>query len=385
MTLLVKQFNEEATGCNCGCNHDPVLMHCVIEPNAYQEIPSYLNEQGIQKFLLVMDENTRRVAGDQLHTYLNQEGFASTQCILTPNEIGDVVADERTIVQLLLAVSESTQAILAVGSGTIHDIVRFVTHKMSKRFISVPTAASVDGYASAGAPIIVHGVKQTFQAIAPEAIFADLTVLAKAPRSMTAAGFADMMGKFTSLADWTFSSRIAGEPFCPFAYKMTKQALTECIDHIQEIAEGTETGTRLLFEALTRSGWSMLAIGHSRPASGGEHHLSHHWEMAYLEQKRPQLLHGAKVGVASVLIAGIYRNLWLSGQCEEAEVYCDLPEPSQMAEWLMQVGGPAYPADVGISQQMVDEALNQAYKLRVRHTGLWFMNSNKVIMQPGSI
>jgi glycerol-1-phosphate dehydrogenase [NAD(P)+] len=50
----------------------------------------------------------------------------------------------------------------------------------------------------------------------------------------------------------------------------------------------------------------MLLVGHSRPASGGEHHLSHYWEMQFLQQRRRALLHGAKVGVAAVQMAKLY-------------------------------------------------------------------------------
>ena len=197
---------------------------------------------------------------------------------------------------------------LAVGSGTIHDVVRFVCSHTNRIFVSVPTAASVDGFTSVGAPIIVDGFKQTVPAIAPAAIFADLDVLSAAPQRMTAAGFGDMLGKFTSLADWRFSAEMAGEPFCPLAYELTERALQQCMAAVDEIAAGTPRGVEALMEALLLSGWSMLLVGHSRPASGGEHHLSHHWEMAYLKEGRRQLLHGAKVGVACALLAKLYRE-----------------------------------------------------------------------------
>ena len=64
-----------------------------------------------------------------------------------------------------------------MGAGTLHDIVRFCSDKTTKPFISIPTAPSVDGFTSMGAPLIVRGVKKTFQTAAPIGVFADIDVL----------------------------------------------------------------------------------------------------------------------------------------------------------------------------------------------------------------
>ena len=53
----------------------------------------------------------------------------------------------------------------------------------------------------------------------------------------------------------------------------------------------------------------MLDFGSSRPASGSEHHASHYWEMMLLQQHRPAILHGAKVGFALIHIARQYAQI----------------------------------------------------------------------------
>ena len=53
----------------------------------------------------------------------------------------------------------------------------------------------------------------------------------------------------------------------------------------------------------------MLICGNSRPASGAEHHLSHFWEMLALQKGDRPELHGVKVGIASVMVTGYYREL----------------------------------------------------------------------------
>ncbi len=90
---------------------------------------------------------------------MEKEGLITQLVILTPTEHNQVIANEETLVELMLATSPETTLLIAAGSGTIHDIVRFVGHKMDIPFISVPTAASVDGFTSKGAPLILRGKK----------------------------------------------------------------------------------------------------------------------------------------------------------------------------------------------------------------------------------
>ena len=53
----------------------------------------------------------------------------------------------------------------------------------------------------------------------------------------------------------------------------------------------------------------MGMTGNSRPASGAEHHMAHYWETAALAAGREHPLHGNSVGVATRVIAEIYRTL----------------------------------------------------------------------------
>ena len=62
-------------------------------------------------------------------------------------------------------------------------------------------------------------------------------------------------------------------------------------------------------DALIESGFCILDFGNSRPASGIEHHYSHVWEMKLLQEGRPAILHGAKVGYATILTAQMYEQI----------------------------------------------------------------------------
>ncbi|WP_248930330.1 sn-glycerol-1-phosphate dehydrogenase [Paenibacillus hamazuiensis] len=435
----IEKWLESRFACGCGQEHAVPIRRIVIEPGALDAIPGYLRENRYNRVLLVADEHTMEAAGRRLLEKLAEPqpaggGISAKVCLLTPDEQGDVAANEEAIVQVLLALGDDIGAVLAVGSGTIHDIVRFACDKTKRAFISVPTAPSVDGFTSVGAPLILRGFKQTIPAIAPEAMFADVKIMAKAPQPLIAAGFGDMLGKFTSLADWELGRELFDESYCETAAELTRQGLQLCLDHLDDIARGSELGVRKLMEGLTLSGFSMLMVGHSRPASGAEHHLSHYWEMTYLREKRRALLHGAKVGVAAVLMAERYARLAAMSRDEALErlrtkpqpdrahderliraaygaiapqviaenfpaaagaaaptddgsfaqrlaerwdavmaIAGRVPSPERMAAWLTQAGGHARPEELGIAPDLLAESLENAIFVRNRFTVLRLM------------
>ena len=70
---------------------------------------------------------------------------------------------------------------VAVGSGTLNDIVKRAAHECERPYMCVATAASMDGYTAFGASITKDGYKQTLTCPAPRAVLADLDVLTAAP------------------------------------------------------------------------------------------------------------------------------------------------------------------------------------------------------------
>ncbi|MBY8913220.1 sn-glycerol-1-phosphate dehydrogenase [Bacillus sp. YC2] len=360
----------------------------VIGADAQEKLLRFLQKKRWNNTMLICDRNTYEAAGRGLETALNDSGIKAASIIIPEYESGDVTADERSLVYTLIRITQEADALLAVGSGTIHDMTRFAAYQRDLPFVSFPTAPSVDGFTSAGSPLLFNGIKTTIQMKAPIALFADTNLLKDAPRSMTAAGFGDMLGKITSLADWDISRRLAGEPYSAPGAALVKDALLQCIDNRNDIAMRTEAGIRILMEALIVSGLVMLALDHSRPASGGEHHISHWIEMALLKKKQPQILHGAKVGCACVMLSDIYKRLArherlteLPSRTREAiqSAYDTLPDGKTIAGWLTSVGGPAYFNEIGVEEDIVSEAFKHAHTLRDRYTGLKIINEHDVL------
>lgn len=387
-----------AKQCQCGHRHyDIPIEQIVVSHEAFKRLAAYLQYKRYKKVAVVADERTFAAAGESLCDELENKSIRYTICLVQPDQNGDVIADERSIVQVLLETPDDVDVLIAAGAGTIHDITRFSSYKMKIPFISVPTAPSVDGFTSMGAPLIIRGVKKTIQAQAPVAVFAHTDVLSRAPKEMIAAGFGDMVAKYTSLVDWQFAHWMADEPYCPFVHQLTEQSLKACVDHIDDIADGGEQGIRVLMNALLQSGIAMLLMGQSYSASGAEHHLSHYWEMEFLRRNKRQVLHGAKVGVATPMIIEHYQRVFLPlwNKLEERPKSIDetarkrlkanaasiqkllesLPSPRRVRTMLEKVGGAALPEQLGIDLPLVERSLREAHRLRPnRFTILYFLN-----------
>lgn len=323
-------------------------IYVYIGHHAADQLIDYCQTHHHNRLMLVFDENTRAAAGQRLIEQLTAAGFDIKTALLTGQEI---IADERNFVQVMLAAGREAWTYIAVGSGSITDITRFVSYYTGANFISYPTAASVDGFTSAGAPSVIDGFKKTIYCHSPLAVFGDLAVLSAAPQVMTASGFGDMLGKYIALADWQLGRLLWDEPFDEPTCARMQVAVQNCVDNAPAIGQATPEGLQALFDGLIESGLCMLAINNSRPASGAEHQISHYLEMKLIREHRPAVLHGAKVGAASVIAAGWYEQLRRLSRAElldrlEAAV---LP-PTEEQVQIIQAGFPSMADKVLVEQ-----------------------------------
>jgi glycerol-1-phosphate dehydrogenase [NAD(P)+] len=202
---------------------------------------------------------------------------------------------------------------IACGAGTIHDLTRIIAHKYNKPFISLPTAASVDGFVSDIAPLTTtSGMKITLPSVAPVALFADIDILASAPRRLTASGTGDIIGKYTALADWRMANLLTGEKIHEDIINLEYEAIKNLRMALTEFAENDNNRELYkkfcakLLDALVLTGLCMQAMGNSRPASGAEHHIAHFFEMDILEKNN--YLHGENVAIGTVFCAEQYHK-----------------------------------------------------------------------------
>ena len=287
--------------CACGRNHPMDTQLAIVEAGCLSSLDAYVAQCGLSGFRTVIyDENTLAAKG------MVPIG-ADQRIVLDP---AGLHANEHGVALVMDQLSAQADYLVAVGSGTVHDITRYCAYLRGIPFVSCPTAASVDGFCSSVAAMTWEGAKKTLTAVAPRLVVADLNVIAQAPAYLARSGFGDMIGKYVALTDWRIARILTGEFYCDRIARITEEATRAVLDSAAGIAAGDTDAFGNLTYGLLLSGIAMQMMGNSRPASGAEHHISHCIEM------EPEglgvssdALHGEKVGVGTLMAIREYHRL----------------------------------------------------------------------------
>ncbi len=284
--------------CPCGRPHHSQTKTVAIGRGALERLPEICAPY--QHILVVADRHTHAACGKRVVDIL---GARVADAVIFEDDL--LVPDEAATLAVLEHLRQDPEIdhIVGVGSGVINDICKDVAHAQRLRYTVVATAPSMDGYASAGAALILGGMKVTLTATPPEAIVGDTEVLAAAPMDMIRAGYGDIIGKYSCLNDWKLAALIRGEYICPAVWDWVK----ETADRVCSLADGIQhrdpDAVEALMQALVDVGVAMAYVGNSRPASGSEHHIAHYLEITGILRKRPYLAHGVDVAGGAVLTA----------------------------------------------------------------------------------
>ena len=314
--------------CSCGRTHTCAIREIVVSDGALAELVRIT--AGYERILLVSDENTYRAAGESVFALVGERVIAKTTFPGKPHLVPNEAAIERVKADLADA-----DLILGVGSGVIQDLCKYVAEVTGVPYMIVATAPSMDGYAATGAAMVLGGMQVTCKTGLPLAIIADTCVMANAPDEMIRAGYGDIVGKFSALADWKLSHIVNGEYFCQRVYDDTLAIVRQTVDAAEAIRRHDKAALSTLCEALVTVGILMSYVGNSRPASGSEHHLSHFFKITGLLFGRDYLPHGIDVAYATYITTRLRRILLDADLRETAH-----PDPDVYHAELTRVFGP---------------------------------------------
>lgn len=378
--------------------------------------------------VIISDPSSYAIVGEQVQKIFEEAGLNPEKPILLTDP--DLHAEWKHIEKLDKALSETDAIPVAVGSGTINDLTKLSAEHVGKRYITVATAASMDGYTAFGASVIKDGAKQTFSCRAPLAAVADTNIIAEAPASMTASGYADLFAKIPAGADWILADALGVEPMDDFSFNIVQGGLKKALGNPKAVAKGDKEAIHDLIEGLLLGGFAMQAHKTSRPASGADHQFSHLWNMENHVMKNGHApSHGFQVSIGLLASTALYEQFlatdfskldveaaveaWPSLeelQKEAAEAFADTDFPeigvkevtakystkeelrkqltllkenwpqikeklehqliplSRAKEMLAIVGAPTKPEDIDVSPEYLIRSVMRAEKIRRRFT-----------------
>lgn len=262
------------------------------------------------KWLVCVDDNTLRVAGEALFEAFDAAHQQYVRCDI-PIEVGEkspMCDDDR--VEWFEDEIAATHAVaaIAVGSGTINDVVKLASSRRGIPMACVGTAPSMNGFTSGIAAVLSDGVKTTQPCDAAVAVIADLDVMAEAPARMIQSGLGDLLSKPVSNSDWMLSARLIGSQHSKDAMGII-EAGSRMLDGVAaKLPSRDREAVAGLCGSLMLSGLAMSVAGSSSPASGGEHLISHYIDMTAHAFDLPYDFHGCQVGVGTLTTAHLYER-----------------------------------------------------------------------------
>jgi len=327
-----------------------VLPRIVVTgPGVLEQLPAVIAELDLpERGLIVCDSNTLKIAGRQVNEYLEIGGHQMKKVVV-----------EGANSQELLRVEDAVDGIdflIGVGGGRPIDLAKQAGFNKNIPFVSIPTAASHDGFGSARSSIRQAGRKTSMQAIPPIAVVADTTIISRAPSRLLAAGVGDIVSNQTAVLDWRLDGQKAD--YSEYAAALSEMAAQLVEDGIEKVASGTEEGVRLVVKALISSGVAMSIAGTSRPASGGEHKFSH-WLDANSDNPA---LHGEQCGLGSIVTMYLHGGDW-----------------EKIRDTLKAVNAPINSKGLGMDDGMVLSAFINSKEIRPQRTTILDKTEPKAI------
>lgn len=293
------------------------VAEVLIAPGAIAKTGALYARHFTGSACLIADENTWAAAGPQAEAALHAAGIETRRHILPATPRPKATVDLANSLRDMLHgglhdMLHGGQTPIAIGSGVLNDLVKHAAFDTNRPYLCIATAASMDGYTSAGAPLSDRGFKKTIQCRPARAVLGDLDIIAAAPRAMTGWGYGDLAGKIPAGGDWIIADTLGIETIDDIAWPLVQTNLRAWLGQPNAVAAGDRSAISGLFTGLTLVGLAMELHGSSRPASGADHQIAHLWEMDDLMQNGERVSHGACVAVGCTMTLRLYD--WLLTQ-----------------------------------------------------------------------
>ncbi len=254
---------------------------------------------------VVCDERTRAVLGERVLRALRARGnvgeFIWQNPRITPDGIQELADGTR-----------GAEALIAVGSGTISDSVKYGTF-LDKREYSVFATSPMNAYTTPTASVSVDGFKQSITCHSAKGVFFDLGVVSRCPKRLIAAAFADVVCRTTSQVDWLASHLFFDTAYDETAYTLLAYDEAPMIAAADGIVHGEFEALAMLTRIAALMGLATSFTGTTHVGSMAEHMISHFIDM-FAGADHPHTSHGEQVGVATLTMSKLQNQIVLADQ-----------------------------------------------------------------------
>ncbi|SCL39131.1 glycerol-1-phosphate dehydrogenase [NAD(P)+] [Micromonospora pallida] len=237
----------------------------------------------------------------------------------------------------------SYDAVVGIGGGKTIDTAKYAATRYGIPMVTVATSLANDGIASPTASLDHEGGKGSYGVHMPIAVIVDLDFVENGPDRQTQAGIGDAVSNLSACADWELAHQVRDEPIDGLAVTLARTGAEALVNHPGTITDDGFLTT--LAEALILGGIASSVAGSTRPASGGDHEISHAIDRLYPGTAS----HGEQVGLGALFCTFLR---------DEPERF------AQLAGCLRRHGLAVDPAGIGLTDEQFVEAVQYAPRTR---------------------
>ena len=271
----------------------------------------------------------------------------------SPEKVINVISVEKQWIEDQIKELPEFDTVVGIGGGMAIDVAKYISWKLNKKLVSIPTILSVDAFTTPAAGVRVNHDVEYLGIASPNPLIIDYDLLRSAPKELNIAGVGDLFSIHTASFDWQYAnSRGKSEyPFSQNAIDNGKKILEFIYDNIGNIKENNDNGLRSIVEAYISLNTICLPIDHFRIEEGSEHYIFYELE----ERLKRSFIHGNIIGLGIYLLSRLQKN-----------------DPLFITEMMDNSGLIYHPNSMNIKREDLRESLLTLKKYVKSKDKLWF-------------
>lgn len=259
-----------------------------------------------KRITIVSDPFTHAAYGQRLFNTLSKDNSNQiSEFIWTTAQCSDKGVTE------VQAATASAEVLIAVGSGTINDTVKYACFLDDKPY-SVFATSPMNAFTTATASVSFDGFKRSISCRGADGVFFDLSVLSACPPRLISAAFADVICRTTAQVDWLMSHLLFDTSYTETPYTLLAYDEPDMIASADRMLSGDVNALGMLTRISAIMGLGTRFTNTTHSGSMAEHQISHYIDM-FAGEKHPHSSHGEQVGVATITMSHLQNKILNSG------------------------------------------------------------------------
>jgi len=255
-----------------------------------------------KRITIVSDPFTHAAFGQRLFNALSNDAT---------NQVSEFIwetaqCSDRGVAEIQSA-TKNAEVLIAVGSGTINDTVKYACYLDNKPY-SVFATSPMNAFTTGTASVSFDGFKRSISCVGADGVFFDLSVIATCPQRLISAAFADVICRTTAQVDWLMSHLLFNTDYKETPYTLLAYDEADMIANADRMLSGELDALAMLTRISAIMGLGTRFTNTTHSGSMGEHQISHYIDM-FAGDKHPRSSHGEQVGVATITMSKLQNRV----------------------------------------------------------------------------